>query len=165
MIWIQYMIDFQKNKKRKGLLNILSLTGVQIALRPIQIAKSFIVAKYLGPEAYGILKSVELIQMLNKFGSLGFKPTVIRNGATAIAEKNITELKSIKNNAYTGELLLSIFLLLIGLISSIFFNDKIIISVIILASIGLFTSKLFGISAREKLPQFIINPVLLRYEV
>lgn len=135
--------------KRKGLADVLKLSAVEIALRPLLIARSFVVAKYIGPETYGILKSVELISMLNKFGSLGFKPAIIRNGTTAIAENDKEELISIKNNAYTGELLLSFILMLIGVLSSVFFENKIIIVAIILASIGLFTAKLMGIFSTE----------------
>tara|TARA_A100000164_G_C21929017_1_gene784607 strand:- start:1378 stop:2661 length:1284 start_codon:yes stop_codon:yes gene_type:complete len=136
-------------KNKKSLMDIVKLSSIQIVLRPLQIIKSFVVAKYLGPESYGILKSVELIAMLNKFGSLGFKPTIIRNGITAMAKGDINELKSIKDNAYSGELVLSFILLLFGIISSFFFDNKIIVSAILLASVGLFTAKMFGIFQTE----------------
>ena len=138
-----------KIKSSKSLRDIITLSGAQLALRPLQIAKSFVVAKYLGPEMFGILKSVELIGMLNKFGSLGFRPTVIRNASTAIAQGNYKEARIIKNNAYTGELILSLFLFFVGLASSFFFSEKIISVAIILGSIGLFTAKLLGIGQTE----------------
>jgi O-antigen/teichoic acid export membrane protein len=135
--------------KRKSLKDILSLTGVQLALRPLQILKSFVVAKYLGPETYGILKSVELIGMLNKFGSLGFRPTVIRNASTAIAQGDMEEVVSVKNNAYTGEFLLSLLLFSAGCVSSLFFESTVVSIAIILASIGLFTAKTLGMIQTE----------------
>ena len=113
-----------KIKSSKSLRDIITLSGAQLALRPLQIAKSFVVAKYLGPEMFGILKSVELIGMLNKFGSLGFRPTVIRNASTAIAQGNYKEARIIKNNAYTGELILSLFFFFVGLASSFFFTSN-----------------------------------------
>ena len=138
-----------KYKNSKGLKDIISLSGVQILLRPLQFVKSFVVAKYLGPEVFGILKSVELISMLNKFGSLGFKPTIIRNVITAKAIGDDSEVVSIKNNAYTGELTLSLLLFLIGLTASLFFEEKIISTAVVLASIGLFTAKLLGVFQTE----------------
>ena len=136
-------------KKRKSLRDVLSLTGVQITLKPLQLAKSFVVAKYLGPEMYGILKSVELIEMLNKFGSLGFKPTIIRNASTEIAKGNLENVKNIKNNAYTGELILTFLLFTAGCISSLFFEESLVSVAIILASIGLFSAKMFGMVQTE----------------
>ena len=145
------MLDnfFKKYKYNKSFKDIINLSGVQIALRPLQFLKSFVVAKYLGPEVFGILKSVELISMLNKFGSLGFKPAIIRNVTTAKARGDNLEVENTKNNAFTGELFLSLFLFIIGLSSSLFFEDKLISIAIILASIGLFTAKLLGIFQTE----------------
>lgn len=140
---------YYKYKDKKGFRDILSLSGVHFALKPIQLAKSFVVAKYLGPELFGILKSVELIGMLNKFGSLGFKPAIIRNATTFSSQGRNRDLRNLKNNAYSGEIILSLILFLCGLISSLFFEDKIIIIAIILASIGLFAEKLLGILETE----------------
>ena len=146
---MRYNSFLTKYKNSKGLKDIISLSGVQILLRPLQFLKSFVVAKYLGPEVFGILKSVELISMLNKFGSLGFKPTIIRNVTTAKAIGDDSEVVSIKNNAYTGELALSLLLFFIGLTASLFFEEKIISIAIVLASIGLFSAKLLGIFQTE----------------
>ncbi|MCD4691544.1 MAG: oligosaccharide flippase family protein [Calditrichales bacterium] len=136
-------------KTKQGVRDVLSLTGVQVALRPILILKSFVVAKYLGPEAYGILKSVDLIRMLNKFGSLGFRAVLIRNAVTYGASGNIEKVQSTKNNAYSAELILSFVLFITGLLTSLFFARDILKISIILASIGLFTAKLFGIVQTE----------------
>ena len=144
---MKYLIA--RYKDRKSVKDILSLTGVEIALKPIQILKAFVVAKYLGPEMYGILKSVELISMLNKFGNLGFRQTVVRNGVAELAKGNIAAVQRLKNNAFAGELLLSVLLLTAGVISSLFFEDNIVSVAIVLASIGLFTNKLLGIVQTE----------------
>ena len=118
------------------------MMGANILIKPIQVTKSFIVAKYLGPEDYGILKSVELIQMLNKFGDLGFNSTVIRDIGSKRGEKSEEEIQDIKNNAYSAELVLSFTLFIIGLFSNFFFQSVIIRHAIILSSIGLLTLKL-----------------------
>tara|TARA_X000000368_G_scaffold45614_1_gene32730 strand:+ start:3636 stop:4907 length:1272 start_codon:yes stop_codon:yes gene_type:complete len=135
--------------KSKSIKDVFSMVSAQVLLRPFQIAKSFLVAKYLGPEIYGILKSTELIKMLNKFGSLGFKPTIIRNVTTARAQGNKNEEIDIKNNAYTAELILSIIIVLISLVSSFFFTNYLIKISIILSSLGLFLSKIFGLFETE----------------
>ena len=70
----------RKLSDSKAFTDIFKLASVQIILRPVQVLKSFMVARFLGPEVYGILKSVELVQMLNKFGNFGFKAVVIRDG-------------------------------------------------------------------------------------
>ena len=50
----------------KSFNDVLSMVGSQILINPLQMVKSFIVLKYINPEIYGILKSAELIKMLNK---------------------------------------------------------------------------------------------------
>ena len=55
-----------------GKEQLKTLKSLGLIARTKQVQQQFIVAKYLGPEEYGILKSVELIQMLNKFGNLEF---------------------------------------------------------------------------------------------
>lgn len=132
-------------KGKKSLKDVLYMMGSQVALQPISVLKSFMVAKYLGPEHYGILKSVELVTMLNKFGSLGFLNVAVRDATTAKAQNDETKLISTKNNAYTGEILLSVLLTIIGCLSALFFENKLVQTALVLASIGLFTAKLFNI--------------------
>ena len=139
----------QKLKKSKSISDIFKLGSAQILIRPFQILKSFIVARFLGPEVYGVLKSVEIIQMLNKFGNLGFNATVIRDGIPYITLNEKLKLKKLKNNAFTGEIILSILLVFIGFSSSLFFGKQLIKISIILASLGLFSSKMLGIIKTE----------------
>jgi O-antigen/teichoic acid export membrane protein len=141
---IKDKLNSSKNSK-----DILYLLLTQILLKPIQFLKSFIVAKYLGPEHYGILKSVELIQMLNKFGNLGFKSALVREAATSKAIGENENVQALKNNAYTGEFVLSFILFVAGLLSSIYFESEIISNAIVLASISLFCMKLFGLIQTE----------------
>ena len=143
----RYLINYLK--RNKSVRDVLSLTGVQAALRPIQLFKSFFVAKYLGPEVYGILKSVEMISMLDKFGTLGFKDAIIRNATTARAKGDVLALENIKDNSYSGELILSLILFFTGITISFWFQERVFVVAIILASIGLFTSKLLGIYKTE----------------
>jgi len=117
--------------------------------KPLEFIKSFMVVKYLGPELYGVLKSVEVIRMLNKFGTLGFNQAVIRNATHAQSKGDVHETTDIKNNAYSAEIILSLVLLLAGLSSSFFFEEELIVVAIILSSISLFTAKLLGIFTTE----------------
>jgi len=138
---INYKSRFKIFFKKKSTKDISWMVAANILIKPFQVVKSFIVAKYLGPEDYGILKSVELIQMLNKFGDLGFNSTVIREVGVKDGEKSEEEIQEIKNNAYSSELVLTFALFLAGLISNFFFQSPIIRYAIIISSIGLFTLK------------------------
>tara|TARA_B100001063_G_scaffold38446_1_gene32121 strand:- start:20746 stop:22047 length:1302 start_codon:yes stop_codon:yes gene_type:complete len=169
-----YKSRFKNFFKKKSTKDISWMVGANILIKPLQVAKSFIVAKYLGPEDYGIIKSVELIQMLNKFGDLGFNSTVIRDVGVKIGEKSEEEIQEIKNNAYSSELVLTFVLFLAGLISNFFFQSPIIRYAIILSSIGLFTLKIqnlfnteatinkrFKLISKLVVIQAIINSVLI----
>ena len=144
-----YKRKYENVLKRKSTKDIAWMIGANIAIKPLQVAKSFIVAKYLGPENYGLLKSVELIQMLDKFGNLGFNATAIRNIGTKRGEKNKEEIQEIKNNAYSAELVLAFLLLSIGLTSNFFFQNIVVRYAIIISSLGLFTAKLVGLYNTE----------------
>ncbi|MAQ43817.1 MAG: hypothetical protein CMG25_04965 [Candidatus Marinimicrobia bacterium] len=146
---MSYLNKITNKFNNKSFNDVIAMVGTQILINPIQMIKSFIVVKYINPEIYGILKSAELIKMLNKFGSLGFKPTIIRNALTAKSIGDDVEVIKIKNNGYSGELLLSFLLFIVGILSSLFFKDNTISIIIILSSIGLFTAKLFGIIQTE----------------
>jgi O-antigen/teichoic acid export membrane protein len=135
--------------QKKSVKDISWMIGANILINPLQAAKGFIVAKYLGPEDYGIIKSVELIQMLNKFGDLGFNSTVIRDVGASMGGKNEAEIQEIKNNAYSSELVLTFVLFITGLLSVFFFQSQVIRSAIILSSIGLFTLKIHNLFATE----------------
>jgi O-antigen/teichoic acid export membrane protein len=135
--------------KTKYLKDIVWMVSANIIVKPFQIVKSFIVAKYLGPEHYGILKSVELIQMLNKFGNLGFVNTVIRDSGELIATNNNKKLEDIKNNCFSAELILIFTLFTIGLLTNFIFDDIVIRYAIILSCIGLFSLKIYNILSAE----------------
>ncbi len=135
--------------KKKVVKDFTATAGFNLALRPIELVKSFFVAKYLGPADYGILKLIELIQQLNKYGSLGFKPVAMREIGAAIGEKDIEKENHMRNITYSAELLLSVILFIIGTSSSLFFDSKKITILIILASFGLLFNKLSGILGIE----------------
>lgn len=139
--------------KRKVVKDFTAVAGTNLALRPIQLIKGFVVAKYLGPADYGLLKSIELIQMLNKYGSLGFNTTAAREVGHALANDDTKRIQLIRNTAYSSELVLSLLLFMVGMCSSLFFESRTVSILIILASFGLLASKLRGILATEAVIQ------------
>lgn len=104
------------------------------------VIQGFFVAAVLGPSEYGILTALRMISQLNKYGSLGFHTVVSREASYNYRDKSV--VTRIKNNAYTGELILASILLLIGVSSSFFVNTRKIELAVIVASVGLFFSKL-----------------------
>ena len=139
--------------KKKVVKDFAAIAGANLALRPIQLLKGFIVAKYLGPADYGLLKTIELIQLLNKYGSLGFNTTAAREVGNAIGDKNTQKIQLIRNTAFSSEIVLSFILFFIGMSSSLFFESKTVSVLIILASFGLLASKLRGVMATEAVIQ------------
>lgn len=134
--------------RKKVVKDFSAVVGSELALRPIQLFKEFVVTQYLGPADYGILKSIELIQMLNKYGSLGFKPAAAREIGNAIGKGDEGQANLVRNTAYSAEIILSVLLFVAGLIISLFFEAHISI-LIILASAGLLAAKLRGVLNTE----------------
>ncbi len=135
--------------KKNVVKDYFSVAGANILLQPIQIIKGFFVASILGPADYGILKTVELVQMLNKFGNLGFKTVANREMSHAIGEKDFETVEKYRNTNYTAEIILSIMLSTIGIVSAFLFDDFKITLLVTLASISLFLSKIEALLKTE----------------
>src|SRR3990172_6473568 len=136
--------------QKKVVRDFLAVVGSEIALRPVQFLKEFFVTKYLGPADYGLLKTIEMVEMLNKYGSLGFKPAAAREIGDAIGKNDEQKANLVRNTAYTAEFLLSLLLFTAALIFSLFFESKQISVLIILASAGLFAAKVRAIFRSEE---------------
>ena len=130
------------NKKNKDFLAIFSSN---LFLLPINILKGFFVAKYLGPSSYGFLKSLELIQMLNKYGNIGFKLVASREVANQIGKQNFKKANIVRETNYSAEFLLSVFLFLICSLLAIFANSTEVSLLILISSFSLFIRKIQGI--------------------
>ncbi|UCE06676.1 MAG: oligosaccharide flippase family protein [bacterium] len=138
--------NFLKKKSSKDLFAIsISTFSNQI----IGLLRGFFVAKFLGPRDFGILKAIQLITMLDKFGSLGFRTVATREVAHIKGEGDMQRANIVRNSAYTGEFLLAGVLFLAGLTSALFFESFTIITAIILASGQLFSNKILGIFNTE----------------
>lgn len=137
--------------KKRSIKDIAALAGANLALRPIQFIKSFLVAKYLGPADYGLLTGVNLIRQLSKFGNLGFKAVATREVLELKGAKSSeSDIKFVKNSSYSYEVVLSVLLFFAGISSAFFFTDNILIfSSVILASFGLLFQKLEAILNNE----------------
>lgn len=127
--------------KKKVVKDFIAMFSTDIALQPISVLKEFVVAKYLGPSDYGILKSLELIRMLNKYGSTGFNSTALREVGDTIGQEDIKKANLIRNTSYSSEFIFSTILFIIALLSSLFFDSIVLSVLIILASIGLYAQK------------------------
>ncbi|MFA5010589.1 MAG: oligosaccharide flippase family protein [Ignavibacteria bacterium] len=149
--------------RKKIVKDYSALVGSNFALKPIQFIKGLLVAKFLGPSDYGILKSVELIQMLDKFGSLGFNTTAAREIGNALGANNQKKVETIRNTAYSSESLLILVLFFIGLSSTIFFDSVMLSVLIIMASTGMLVSKFRAIFATEAVIQkkFILTSKII----
>ena len=134
---------------KKVVKDFTSIVGANILLRPIQLIKGIVVAKFLGPADYGLLKTVELIQMLNKYGSLGFNTALTREAGNAIGNKDNEKLELVRNTAFSSEIVLALTLFFIGASSTLFVDSREVTFLIILASFGLLFSKFRGILATE----------------
>ncbi len=136
---------FRKIFEKKSRRDLFAISASTLSNQIVGLFRGFFVAKFLGPTDYGILKATQLISMLDKYGSLGFRSVAKRE---VIHLREAGELdKSIKarNVAYSGEFLLSCLLFLAGIISSFFFESTMITVAILLASGQLFSSKILGI--------------------
>jgi O-antigen/teichoic acid export membrane protein len=131
----------QTLKQNRSVKDIIAIIGSNLALRPIQLIKSFIVAKYLGPADYGILKSLELITMLNKFGNLGLKNVAVREIGVLKGQNDSKREEEIRNTAYSAEIILAFILSLSGIIISLSLSSS-WKWVIFIASFGLLVSKI-----------------------
>ena len=123
--------------KKKVVKDYLSVTGANVLLQPLNIIKGFVVAGVLGPENYGILKSIEIIPMLSKFGSLGFKAVANREISHALGAGDKETAQKYRDTNYTAEFILACILFIIGSITSFFFESMTIKILIILASVNL----------------------------
>ena len=133
---VKQKINSNKYTKRKSIKDFSAIVGANIGLRPIQLIKSFIVAKYLGPADYGILQSTQLITMLNKFGNLGFTQVASREIGVLRGKNQPEREKEIRDTAYTSEIILAFLLAISGIIVSLFLSTK-WVWIISLASLGL----------------------------
>jgi O-antigen/teichoic acid export membrane protein len=148
-----WFIQTVKNKyakiaKKKTFKSFAAVTISSFALKPIGFLREFFVAKYLNPEYYGILKSLEMIHMLNKFGSLGFNAAASREAGHYQGLNQIEKAEQIKSVAYTSELILTTILFIAGVIYGYYFQNK-YSTYVLIASLGLFTLKVSGIYDTE----------------
>ena len=150
---------------KKVVKDFTSIVGANILLRPIQLIKGIVVAKFLGPADYGLLKTVELIQMLNKYGSLGFNTALTREAGNAIGNKDNEKLELVRNTAFSSEIVLALTLFFIGASSTLFVDSREVTFLIILASFGLLFSKFRGILATEATinKNFILISFVIKY--
>jgi len=147
---------FFKKKSAKDLSVIFSAT---FANQVIGIVRGFFVAKFLGPRDFGILKAIQLITMLSKYGNFGFNAVAVREVCHYKGIGDLDKVEETKNVAYSSELLLSISLFLVGICSCLLFDSKFLIVAVILAAVQLLVNKIFGILNTEFLVRIVFLSV------
>lgn len=135
--------------KKKSVKDYFSVLSAKAGTQFVSIIKGLVVARYLGPEHFGILRGAELITMLEKFGNLGFKAVVTREIPYSRGANDRERETEVRDCAYSSEIVLSAILLLVGLFSTFFFESKLIMIVVALASVRLFFAKVSGILNTE----------------
>jgi len=138
---------------KRGVRDYLAVLSSRVGVQIVNIVKGFVVAKFLGPTNYGILKSVELITMLDKYGNLGFKSVAMREIPYYRGAGQAQKEQEVRNNAYSSEIVFAFFLLVAGIVSSLFLKTNIWIAVIFLAAFRLFFAKISNILYTEAIIQ------------
>jgi len=130
-----------KGKTFKDISFVMLISLIQ---KPVELLKGFFVAKYLGPESFGIFKALEIIYMLKKYGGLGFTQVAIREASNFNGKNDSKNSELVTNVALTSEIVFAATIFILALSSSLFIDSSYTIF-IILASIGMFLSRISGI--------------------
>lgn len=146
-IYFSKFISLLRNIKRflasKSGRNYKYVLGSGIIVSIVSALRGFFVAKILGPVDFGLLKGVQLVSDLSKYGNLGFSAVVSRDVPHYQHEnENEKYVNKIKQTSYSCEALLGIILSTIAILLSFTFNDKYIQIAVILAALGLLFGKL-----------------------
>lgn len=118
-----------------------AILSSSIASKVIDLLRGFYVAKYLGPETFGILSAVQLISQLNKYGSLGFNSVVGREAPYYEGQGDHEKVKLVKDNAFSSDLVFALILFCFGMISLIFIENLGYRLAIGISSLGLLLAK------------------------
>lgn len=127
----------------------LSLFRAYFVNQGLGVVRGFIVAKYLGPADYGLMSSVRLISMLDKFGQLGLVPVVTREVAYKRGQGELGEVEKLKSTGYSAEIWLTLCLTFLGIASSFFFESFKTQIAIVIASSVLFFARIHSILGAE----------------
>ena len=129
-----------KGLKTKSAKDYFLLFRAMFLNQGVGVLRGFLVAKFLGPADFGLVSSVRLISMFEKFGKMGLVPVVNREVSHLQGEGNLEPINKIKSTGYTSEVWLSIILAFIGVCSSFFVSDlKISVAIAITSATLIFT--------------------------
>jgi O-antigen/teichoic acid export membrane protein len=134
-------------KESFALLNSNLVTNILIIIR------GFVVARFLGPTQYGIIKFLEMIPQVSKYGDLGFTTVALREIPYYRGKENRDKEILARDTAYTAELIFTLILVSIFISTIAFFNEKIIIIGVISYSLLLFFQKILRIFRTEAIIQ------------
>jgi len=131
----------KKIRNKKVVKNVIAMLSAQAIISPIQFVKGIIIAKFLSPADYGLLKTVELVQRLNKFGNLGFKAAATREVSALLSTGKKEHVSQVKTVAYKAEIFLGLILFIIGCGLSFTLKESQVGNLVLIASLNLFLGK------------------------
>ncbi|MEW6556093.1 MAG: oligosaccharide flippase family protein [Elusimicrobiota bacterium] len=130
----------------RDFVKVFSATGFT---QVIELVKGFFVVKYLDPSFYGLLKILEIIKQLAKYGNLGFIDIALREIPFYRGRNEITTEQKVRNNAYSCELLLTSFLTIVAILLVFYYKNPLVKIGIICSALVLFLGKIERILSTE----------------
>ena len=76
----------------------------------LQVVIHFVVASFLGPAQFGVIKILEMIQEMSKYGNLGFTSVAAREIPYHRGRQDEEKEKLTRNVAYSSEIILTLVL-------------------------------------------------------
>lgn len=137
--------------KRKSVGDYLATLKSRMVVQAVGFVRGFFVARFLGPESYGILTAVRMISQLEKYGKLGFSAVVVREAPYCQSRGEHDKLLQVKDSGYSGEITLAAVLCMIGLVAASQSSSLTVGTAIALASLGLLAGKCYGLATTEAL--------------
>ena len=119
-----------------------AILSSSIIVKFINLSRGIYVAKFLGPETFGILSAIQMISQLQKYGSMGFNSVVGRDAPFYEGEGNYKKVDFIKSSSYSFDLILALILFIAGLASVFFIENSTYKIGIAIASCGLLLAKI-----------------------
>ena len=132
--------------------NFVALLRSNLFVSMLGIVQGFVVARFLGPAQYGILKLLDMIPQLAKYGDLGFISVARREIPYHIGAGDDEKAQLIRNLSYSSEILLSIFISTISFSMMFFyFPDTLMVVGIFSYTIVLLLQKIIKVFQTESI--------------
>ena len=136
------------------LRSLVTLVRSNIIVSLLGLLQGFVVARFLGPAQYGLLKLLDMIPQLAKYGDLGFISVVRREIPFYQGAQDHEKAQLIRNISYSSEIILSIIISAICFGIAVYYVPNTVIVVGILSyTLVLLLQKLLKIYKTESVIQ------------